>query len=613
MSPIGGHGFGRPDIGYVGSTPGGGGTPVLPDTVGAGPKLVAERALLRIEDLRVAFPVEDGELRALDGVSLALARGRTLGIVGESGSGKSTLAMSVLGLTRGQGARIQGRVLFGGRDLAGLDERALRSVRGNEIAMIFQDPLSSLHPMYRVGAQIVEAIRAHRDVAKRAARARAIELLGSVGMPDPAVRVDSYPYELSGGQRQRAMIAMALANDPELLIADEPTSALDVTVQAQILDLLARLGRERGMALVLITHDLGVAAELADEIAVMRSGRVVEHAPAARLLAAPEHPYTAGLLRAVEDLETPRRAHAHARATSPTEEPLLRVSGLVKEFALERGVMLRRNAGAVRAVAGVSFDVHAGETFGIVGESGSGKSTTARLLARLLEPTAGEVRFAGQDITALRGARLKPVRRELQIVFQDPYSSLNPRRTVGAIVSEPLRIHRLAPAGSTARAPAGSQGDAPAGASRSGRDARRRAVAELLEMVGLDPEHADRYPHELSGGQRQRVGIARALALGPKLLIADEPVSALDVTIQAQVLELLCDLQRRLGLTLVFISHDLSVIRHMCDRVAVMRQGRIVELADGERLYGAPRDPYTRELLAAAPTARRMRGHAVSV
>jgi peptide/nickel transport system ATP-binding protein len=420
----------------------------------------AEGPLLRVADLRVSFPSEDGEVPAVDGVSLALRRGRTLGIVGESGSGKSTLALTLLGLTRAQGAKVSGRVQLGGRELTRMDERALRTVRGNEMAMIFQEPLSSLHPMYRVGAQIVEAIRAHRQIGRKAARARAIELLRSVGIPDPAVRVDAYPHELSGGQRQRAMIAMALCCDPAILIADEPTSALDVTVQAQILKLLARLVRERQMALVLVTHDLGVVAEMADEISVMRAGKIVERAPARQLLTTPEHPYTVRLLQAIRDLQIPR-----APARQRVEEPLLRVTGLVKEFAVDHGVMRRRRIGAVRAVDGIELDVLRGETFGIVGESGSGKTTTARLIARLLDPTAGEVRFAGQDITALRGAGLKRVRRELQIVFQDPYSSLNPRRTIGTIVGEPLAIHRIEP----------------------GRAARRRRAGELLETVGLDP------------------------------------------------------------------------------------------------------------------------------
>jgi peptide/nickel transport system ATP-binding protein len=577
----------RRDISYTG-------TPqiAVPTTLhpaGVEPARVAEQALLEVEDLSVSFATEDGEVQAVNGASFAIVRGQTLGVVGESGSGKSVSAMSVLGLTRAEGARVSGSVQFAGRDLLALEERQLRSVRGNEIAMVFQDPLSSLHPMYRVGAQIVEAIRAHRDVAKAQARRRAVELLAQVGIPDPAKRADSYPHELSGGPRQRVMIAMALANDPALLIADEPTSALDVTVQAQILELLRRLRRERGMALMLVTHDFGVVAEMADEIAVMYAGQVVERGPAERVLTAPEHPYTQRLLRAVPSLEQPRATSALRGVSESKPAPLLRVSGLVKEYPVDRGVMIRRHHGTVRAVDGIAFEVMPGETFGIVGESGSGKTTTARLIARLLEPTAGEVWFEDREITALRGAALRQVRRELQVVFQDPYSSLNPRRTIGAILAEPLTIHRVG----------------------SDRGERRQAVTELMEMVGLSPEHVNRYPHEFSGGQRQRIGIARALALRPKLLIADEPVSALDVSIQAQILDLLTDLKRRLGLTMVFISHDLSVIKQMCDRVAVMHDGRIVELESGERLYSAPNDPYTRELLAAVPSVRRA-GRAIS-
>ena len=547
----------------------------------------ATETLLEVRDLRVSYPSEDGEVQAVDGVSFELARGRTLGVVGESGSGKSTVALSLLGLTRFEDANVSGSAHFAGTDLLALDERRLRVLRGRDVAIVFQDPLSTLHPMYRVGAQIAEAIRAHQDMAKTLARARAIELLELVGIARAGKRVDAYPHELSGGQRQRVMIAMALANDPQLLIADEPTSALDVTVQAQILELLRRLQRERGMALMLVSHDLGVVAEMADEIAVMHAGQIVERGPAARVFEAPEHPYTIGLLRAIENLEAAPRP----RAQFPSEEPLLRVEDLRKTFPIDRGLMLSRRVGEVRAVDGVSFDVREGETFGIVGESGSGKSTTARLIARLLEPTAGVVRFAGADVTTLRRAELKRFRSEVQIVFQDPYSSLNPRRTIGAILAEPLQIHGLS----------------------ADRAARARTVAELLEMVGLRPEHAGRYPHEFSGGQRQRIGIARALALRPRLLIADEPVSALDVSIQAQILDLLTDLQQRLGLTLLFISHDLSVIRHMCDRVAVMRAGRIVELAAGERLYTAPQDPYTRELLEAVPSVRRMRERTIPV
>ncbi len=563
--------------------------------------------LLCVEDLRVEFPTENGVVHAVDGVSFGVARGQTLGIVGESGSGKTVCALTLLGLTRAQGACVSGRILFDGVDLVTLAEARLRALRGCELAIVFQDPLSSLHPLYRVGAQVVEAIRAHREVSRRAAREQAVALLELVGLPEPGRRVDAYPHELSGGQRQRAMLAMALANEPRLLIADEPTTALDVTVQAQILALLRRLREELGMALVLVTHDLGVAAEMADEVAVMRAGRIVEQGSAEQVLAAPQHPYTQELVRAAPTLASPgKRGEAHGAGDGQesgagdvqangeraggqeglaASEPLLQVRDLVKRFPVTRGVVFQRQVGAVEAVAGISFELRRGETLGLVGESGCGKSTTVRLLLRLLEPTAGEIRFEGHDLASLRGAALKAARREMQVVFQDPFSSLNPRRTAGAIVGEPFAIHGL----------------------HRDRGERRRAVCSLLERVGLAPEYHNRYPHEFSGGQRQRIGIARALALGPKLLIADEPVSALDVSIQAQILDLLRELQRELGLTLLLISHDLAVVRQLADRVAVMRAGVIVELASADTLYSAPQHPYTRELLAAVPGAHRDR------
>ena len=571
--------------------------------------------LLEVEDLHVEFPTETGVVRAVSGVSFAVERGRTLGIVGESGSGKSVCALSTMGLTRAQGARISGRIMFEGVDLLTLPERRMRPLRGNELAMIFQDPLSSLHPLYRVGAQVVEGIRAHREVSRRAAREQTIALLDLVGIPEPSRRVDAYPHELSGGMRQRVMIAMALANEPKLLIADEPTTALDVTVQAQILALLRRLREELGMALVLVTHDLGVVAEMADEIAVMQAGLIVERGTAEQVLAAPAHPYTQGLLRSAPTLE--RRGQTQSRreqdqgdsererggqgagagkGNSQRERkgedgsvvvapPLLQVRDLVKRFPITRGVVFQRQVADVEAVAGISFELRRGEALGLVGETGCGKSTTARLIMRLLEPTGGEIRFEGHDIAHLRGPALKAARREMQIVFQDPYSSLNPRKTAGSIVGEPFAIHGLHP----------------------DRAERRRVVGELLDRVGLQPEHHNRYPHEFSGGQRQRIGIARALALGPKLLIADEPVSALDVTIQAQILDLLRELRRELGLTLLLISHDLAVVRQMADRVAVMRAGKIVELAPNETLYSSPGHPYTRELLASVPGRARDR------
>ncbi len=554
--------------------------------------------LLEVEDLHVEFPTEGGVVHAVNGVSFELARGCTLGIVGESGSGKSVCALSTMGLTRAQGARISGRILFEGVDLLTLPERGMRALRGNELAMIFQDPLSSLHPLYRVGAQIVEGIRAHRDVSRRAAREQAIALLDLVGLPEPSRHVDAYPHELSGGMRQRVMIAMALANEPKLLIADEPTTALDVTVQAQILALLRRLREELGMALVLVTHDLGVVAEMADEIAVMQAGLIVERGTAEQVLTAPQHPYTQGLLRSSLTLERhdqnqhddnhDKRERREGGKGEGEEEgavaaapPLLQVCDLVKRFPITRGVVFQRQVAHVEAVAGISFELRRGEALGLVGETGCGKSTTARLIMRLLEPTDGEIRFEGHDIAHLRGPALKAARREMQIVFQDPYSSLNPRRTAASIVGEPFAIHGLHP----------------------DKAERRRVVGELLDRVGLQPEHHNRYPHEFSGGQRQRIGIARALALRPKLLIADEPVSALDVTIQAQILDLLRELQRELGLTLLLISHDLAVVRQMADRVAVMRAGKIVELAPNETLYSSPTHPYTRELLASVPGA----------
>ncbi len=563
--------------------------------------------LLRVEDLRVELPTEDGVVLAVDGISFEVRRGQTLGIVGESGSGKTVSALSVMGLTRAQGARVSGRILFEGVDLLTLPEQRMRALRGNELAIVFQDPLSTLHPLLRVGAQIVEAIRAHREVSRRAAREQAIALLDLVGIPGVGghrISVDAYPHELSGGTRQRAMIAMALANEPKLLIADEPTTALDVTVQAQILALLRRLRQELGMALVLVTHDLGVVAEMADEIAVMHAGRIVERGSAEQVLAAPQHPYTQGLLRSMPTLERPREpepAVPEPTVAEPTvpepaasesavpepavPEPLLQVRDLVKRFPIARGVVFQCHVDAVEAVAGVSFELRRGETLGLVGETGCGKSTIARLIMRLLEPTGGEIRFQGHDIAHLKGAALRAARREMQIVFQDPYSSLNPRKTAGSIVAEPFAIHGLHPE----------------------RSERRRAVRELMDTVGLNPEHHNRYPHEFSGGQRQRIGVARALALRPKLLVADEPVSALDVSIQAQILDLLRELQRELGLALLLISHDLSVVRQMADRVAVMRAGRIVELAPNETLYSSPAHPYTRELLAAVPGARRDR------
>jgi peptide/nickel transport system ATP-binding protein len=531
-------------------------------------------ALLTVGDLRVGFVTEGGRVRAVDGVSFDLAPGEVLAIVGESGSGKSVTAQTILGLTRSPNARIEGSVKLGTEELIGADDEALRGVRGERVAMIFQDPLTSFNPVYRIGWQIAEAIRAHReDVSEGEARERTIELLDSVGIPDAAQRVDDYPHQFSGGMRQRAMIAMALSLEPEVLIADEPTTALDVTVQAQILGLLARLNRERGLATILITHDLGVVAEVADRVLVMHEGKIVERGDLDQIFYSPADPYTRKLLDAVVRLDAapPLRARRES-------EPLLEVTDLVKHFPVKRGLLIDREVDRVRAVDGVSLSVHQGETLGLVGESGSGKSTLSRTILQLLAPSSGSIRFEGREIAGLSRRQMRPLRRQMQMVFQDPYASLNPRKRVGQIVGEPLRL----------------QGEA------KGAELRRE-VQGLLDRVGLSAEHYDRFPHEFSGGQRQRIGIARALALRPKLIIADEPVSALDVSIRAQILDLLSELQAEFGLTYVFVAHDIGVVRHVSDRIAVMHRGKIVEQGPADEVCERPRDAYTKQLLAAVP------------
>ncbi|MET9935127.1 MULTISPECIES: ABC transporter ATP-binding protein [unclassified Streptomyces] len=521
--------------------------------------------LVEVRDLTVSFDRDGGSVRAVDGLSLTLDEGRALALVGESGSGKSTVAGALLGLHRGTGARVAGTVRVGGIDVATAGPADLRRLRGGVAAMVFQDPLSSLDPYYAVGDQIAEVYRIHAGGSRKAARARAVDVLDRVGIPDAARRSRSRPHEFSGGMRQRALIAMALACEPRLLVADEPTTALDVTVQAQILDLLHELRRETGTALLLVTHDVGVAAESVDEVLVMRDGREVERGPVAGLLGAPSEPYTRTLLSAVPRLDGP------VRGVSEEGEVLLEAVGLRREFG--------RGKRIVTAVDDVSLAVRAGETLGVVGESGSGKTTLGRMLVRLLDPTGGRLRYGETEIGALPERKLRPYRRELQMVFQDPVASLNPRRSVGESIADPLR----------------------AAGERDERRIRAR-VRELLDRVGLEPDRYDAYPHEFSGGQRQRVGIARALAAEPRLIVCDEPVSALDVTTQAQVTALLAELQAELGLGLVFIAHDLAVVRQVSDRVAVMRGGRIVEQGTVEEVYGAPRDPYTRQLLAAVPS-----------
>ncbi|WP_189147222.1 dipeptide ABC transporter ATP-binding protein [Streptomyces lacrimifluminis] len=509
---------------------------------------------MEVDGLTVAF----GSLRAVDGLSFRLAKGAALGLVGESGSGKSTVASALLGLHRGTGAEVGDTIRVAGTDVQQASESGLRRLRGAKAAMVFQDPLSSLDPYYAVGDQIAEVYRVHTRASRRAARARAVDVLDRVGIPDAVRRSRFRPHEFSGGMRQRALIAMALACEPDLLIADEPTTALDVTVQAQILDLLHTLRGDTGMGLLLVTHDVGVAAESVDDVLVMRHGRAVERGPVVAVLGAPARAYTRALLAAVARVDA-RRVPGDAAGSAKV---VLEAVGLRREFG--------RGKRAFAAVDDVSLTVRRGETLGIVGESGSGKTTLGRMLVGLLEPTAGEVRYEGRARSGAGPA--------VQMVFQDPVSSLNPRRSVGESIADPLRAR---------------------GESDEGRV--RGRVGELLERVGLDPAHFDRYPHEFSGGQRQRVGIARALAAEPRVIVCDEPGSALDVTTQAQVVALLGELQRELGLALVFVAHDLAVVRQVSDRVAVMRRGRIVESGPADEVYDNPRDPYTRQLLAAAP------------
>ncbi|NUU22440.1 MAG: ABC transporter ATP-binding protein [Streptomycetaceae bacterium] len=515
---------------------------------------VPGRSLVEVGDLTVDF----GDLRAVDGLTFRLERGAALALVGESGSGKSTVASALLGLHRGTGTRVGGSIDVAGTDVQEASDEELRRLRGGRAAMVFQDPLSSLDPYYAIGDQIAEVYRVHARASRRAARARAVEVLDRVGIPDAARRSRSRPHEFSGGMRQRALIAMALACEPDLLIADEPTTALDVTVQAQILDLLHTLREETGMGLLLVTHDVGVAAESVDEVLVMRHGRAVEQGPVAEVLGAPARTYTRELLGAVPRVDAPREV----RAAETVGEVVLEATGLRREFG--------RGKRAFTAVDDVSLTIHRGETLGIVGESGSGKTTLGRMLVGLLEPTAGEVRYDGHARVGVDPA--------VQMVFQDPVSSLNPRRTVGESIADPLR----------------ARGERDEGRIRG-------RVRELLERVGLEAAHYDRYPHEFSGGQRQRVGIARALAADPRIIVCDEPVSALDVTTQAQVVALLGELQRELGLALVFVAHDLAVVRQVSDRVAVMRRGRIVEEGPADEVYDNPQDPYTKQLLAAVP------------
>jgi peptide/nickel transport system ATP-binding protein len=620
---------------------------VSPDTAAA----TNARPLLAVEDLHVQFDTSRGVVHAVDGISYTVNRGEVVAIVGESGCGKSVSSLAIVGLLAKPAGKVtNGRVLFEGRDLLKLDAEEMREIRGRDISMIFQEPMTSLNPVLSIGEQIMEPLFIHLKMTDEQAKARALELLQLVGITDGERRLEQYPHQLSGGMRQRVMIAIGLACNPKLIIADEPTTALDVTIQAQILELMKDLSRRLNIALIIITHNLGVVARYADRVNVMYAAHIIEHGSADDIFLRPLHPYTIGLMRSVPRLDLPRGvrletieglppdlrspppgcrfaprcryrldtcvatdvilrdlAPGHATAciradeivagallhdapptvpavaatAADTAEPILKVETLRKYFAVPlsgSGVFSSKIA-TVKAVDDVSFEIAPGETLGLVGESGCGKTTVGRTVLKLEEPTDGTIRFTGADITHRTPKQMRELRRGIQVIFQDPYSSLNPRMTVGQIIGEPLHVYGLA----------------------KNKKEQEERVAALLRQVGLFDYMAERYPHQLSGGQRQRVGIARALALEPRFIVCDEPVSALDVSIQGQIINLLEDLQSRLNLSYLFIAHDLAVVRHISDRVAVMYLGRIAEVADRDQLYADPKHPYTKALLDAAP------------
>ncbi|RUV97491.1 ABC transporter ATP-binding protein [Mesorhizobium sp. M5C.F.Ca.IN.020.14.1.1] len=555
--------------------------------------------VLSIKNLRTEFLVNDVWQPAVKGLSLDVQPNETIAIVGESGSGKSVTALSILRLLPQAGARIaSGSVSFGGRDLVSLSESEMARIRGNEIAMIFQEPMTSLNPTMKVGDQIAEVIRIHRGLSRSAARAEALALFDKVKIPSSRSRLDEYPHQFSGGMRQRVMIAIALACKPKLLIADEPTTALDVTIQAQILELIKELQEQESMSVLFITHDMGVVAEIADRTVVMYQGEAVEQSTTGTIFAAPAHPYTKALLAAVPRLGTlagralPMRFPVVDKTTGlaapigemadtvdQASEPVLSVKNLVKRFDITSGI-LGGIRGRVHAIEDVSFDLQPGETLALVGESGCGKSTTGRTLLRLTEPTSGSVTVGGTDMSSLDHSKMRDIRRHMQMIFQDPASSLNPRMSIGAAIAEPFVVHKL-----------GSRNEA------------RDKAASLLQQVGLNPDMADRFPHEFSGGQRQRISIARALMLDPRIIIADESVSALDVSVKAQVINLMLDLQQSLNLAFLFISHDMAVVERVSHRVAVMYLGEIVEIGPRASVFENPQHSYTKKLMAAVPIA----------
>jgi microcin C transport system ATP-binding protein len=540
----------------------------------------AAAPLLRVRDLSVSFSTPAGELAAVRKVSFDLDRGETLALVGESGSGKSVTALSILQLLPYPTARHpSGSIMFRGRELLGAKEPVLRAVRGNRVAMIFQEPMTSLNPLHTLEKQVSEVLLVHKHLSRSAARRRTVELLRLVGLAEAEQRLGAHPHQLSGGQRQRVMIAMALANEPDLLIADEPTTALDVTIQAQILELLRRLQRSLGMALLLITHDLGVVRTMAARVSVMTDGEIVEAGPTAEVFAWPQHPYTRRLIEA--------EPSGAANIIAPSAPVIMAAHNVRVWFPIRRG-LFRRAVGHVKAVDGVSLSVREGQTVGVVGESGSGKTTLGLALLRLVR-SQGAIQFGGREIQGLRSGPLRPLRREMQIVFQDPYGALSPRMTIAQIVGEGLHVHRVG----------------------AGPTERRRLIDEALREVGLDPAMRDRYPHEFSGGQRQRIAIARAMVLKPRFVVLDEPTSALDMSVQAQIVDLLRELQRRHTLAYLFISHDLKVIRALSDEIIVMRDGRVVEHGPASQILDAPREPYTKALMAAAFEMRAVDGGVV--
>lgn len=561
--------------------------------------------ILEIKDLVIDFHSERGVTRAVDGLSLHLDRGETLGIVGESGSGKSVTALSVMRLLPAPAATItRGEIWYDTGNapvnLLTLPDPAMQRIRGADIAMIFQEPMTSLNPVFRCGHQVTEALQLHRKLNFAAAKEVTLQLFEQVKLPDPARIFNAYPHQISGGQKQRVMIAMAMSCNPQILIADEPTTALDVTVQKTILDLMRELKEASGLSMLFISHDLGVISEICDRVAVMFQGKIVEEGPAEQILQAPEHPYTRGLVACRPSLR--RRLHRmptvadflenkvfEAKVVSPAEttarqaalyaqKPVLEIKNLVVRYPKKKN-WLGNPVEWLHAVDNVSFEVFPGETFGLAGESGCGKTTLGRTIARLTDAHAGEVWYKGVDLQQLNAETLQPYRREIQVVFQDPYASLNPRMTIGAAIVEPMQVHQL----------------------HENTGARRDKTVELLETVGLQADHFQRYPHEFSGGQRQRICVARALALQPRLLICDEMVSALDVSVQATVLNLLMDLREKFGLTYLFISHDLSVIKQMCDRLLIMNEGRIEEIGFPDQVYLNPEKEYVRRLIEAIP------------